>query len=264
MPRTEAETIEANRQSTQVLHESPFMVIVMLVFSFFAFPLLIALVRAVAGVFLSGLDITQVPLITPVLSQLLLAGIAIWRLRENGINWRAMILGPRRPAEAIFYGILLGIGLIFAQQIIAQFISVVAVWLEHWLGIDLIGIALEEQFRAFEGYGAGESPLLLAYFLLNVAVLAPISEELFFRGYAYTTFRSHWGARLAALATALIFAAVHFYFVLFLTVFVMGVLFAMAYERNRSLLSMMTAHCVVNLAATLFAYLAQWSPEVIA
>lgn len=263
MLHTEAGTIEANGRSTQVLRESPFMVIVMLVFAFFAFPLMIALVITAAGVFLSGRDITTVPLAAPVLSQLLLIAVAIWRLRVNGVNWRAMILGPRRTSEAVFYGVLLGIGLVVVQMLIGQLISALAIWLEQWLEVDLIDVARQEQFRVFEGFGAGESPLLLAYFVLNVAVLAPISEELFFRGYAYNTFRSHWGVRLAALASAFLFAIVHFYFVLFVTVFVMGILFAIAYERSRSLLSIMTAHSVVNLTVTLVAYFALSNPELL-
>lgn len=239
------------------------MVIVMLVFSF-ALPVFAALVIGVAGVFLSERIVLTAALAIPAFSQLLFASITIWRLRENGIDWRAMILGPRRPAEAIFYGILLGIGLVIAQVLVGQFISGVAVWLEQWWDIDLIDLARQEQFRAFEGYGAGESPLLLAYFLLNVVVLAPICEELFFRGYAYTTFRSRWGVWLAAFASAFIFAVIHLYSVLFLTVFIMGILFAIAYERNRSLLSMMTAHGVVNLTVALVAYIAQSNPELLA
>src|SRR5690625_2440413 len=262
-PGRRRETIKAHRQFTQDPRESPLMVIGLMVFAI-AVPIVAIQALVIVSEFLPEWAVIVAALASPLLPQLFFAVSAIWRLRENGVNWRELMLGTRRPAEAIFYGILLGIGLVTVQLLIARLISSVAIWAEKWLGIDLIGVASQEQYRAFDKIGAAESTLLLAYFVLLVAVVAPITEELFFRGYAYTTFRSHWGVRTAALASAFVFAIIHLYFVLFLTVFAMGILFAIFYERSRSLLSMMVAHFVVNLTVTYYSYLPLLNPELIA
>lgn len=85
--------------------------------------------------------------------------------------------------------------------------------------------------------------------ILGAVIFAPIFEELVFRGALYGTLRVRLRWPLAALASALIFAAAHGYGLAgFGSVFVSGLLWAWAYEKTGSLLPGMIAHAANNLA----------------
>ena len=51
--------------------------------------------------------------------------------------------------------------------------------------------------------------LLLGTLVANLVLLAPLAEELFFRGWLYTALRARWGVLPAFLVTAASFAAIH-------------------------------------------------------
>ena len=87
--------------------------------------------------------------------------------------------------------------------------------------------------------------------LVDSCVVAPLIEELLFRGVLYGTLRISLGPLHATLASAALFAVAHGYgLVGFASVFVSGVLWAVAYERTRSLLPGMLAHAAGNVQVT--------------
>lgn len=90
----------------------------------------------------------------------------------------------------------------------------------------------------------------LIWVFVMVCVLVPVGEELFFRGFVYTTLRQ-WGAALATGLSALFFAAVHQQLVHFLPIFLLGVVLALLLERTRSLIPPIVVHAVNNLVAVL-------------
>jgi uncharacterized protein len=57
--------------------------------------------------------------------------------------------------------------------------------------------------------GADESSTALAAVAVLVCFVAPITEEFFFRGFCFTALRRAWGVIPAALATGVIFGAIH-------------------------------------------------------
>jgi hypothetical protein len=86
---------------------------------------------------------------------------------------------------------------------------------------------------------------------LDGVVWAPIFEEIIFRGVLYPTLRLRLPAFMAALASAAIFAVAHGYGVQgFAAVTWSGMVWALGYERTRSLLPGMLAHAGSNLLAT--------------
>jgi membrane protease YdiL (CAAX protease family) len=86
---------------------------------------------------------------------------------------------------------------------------------------------------------------------LDSCVFAPVLEESLFRGVLYGTLRLRLGAPPAILASATLFALAHGYGVIgFASVFASGVLWALAYERTRSLVPGMLAHAASNVQAT--------------
>ena len=89
--------------------------------------------------------------------------------------------------------------------------------------------------------------------VLNATVWAPVIEELTFRGLLYATLRTRLGVWPAALLSAAIFALPHGYAAAgSLSVLVSGVLWAVAYERTRSLLPGLLAHSANNVMSTLW------------
>ena len=82
---------------------------------------------------------------------------------------------------------------------------------------------------------------------IEVVVLAPVFEEIIFRGIVYSTLRAKFGFPVSLIGSAAIFALAHGYgSVAFLTVFWSGMLWAWLYDRTGSLVPGMCAHAVNN------------------
>jgi len=94
-------------------------------------------------------------------------------------------------------------------------------------------------------------PWLVACETLDSVVWAPLIEELAFRGVLYATLRMTVGVWPAVGLSAAFFAMVHGYGAIgFASVFWSGVLWALAYERTRSLLPAILGHMINNLLVT--------------
>ena len=90
--------------------------------------------------------------------------------------------------------------------------------------------------------------------LLQSALLAPICEELFFRGYLMGAF-ARAGRGKAAAATALLFAAAHGVDAAFLPRFLFGCLLGEMAQRTGSILAPMLMHGCYNAAVLLVSFL---------
>jgi uncharacterized protein len=84
-------------------------------------------------------------------------------------------------------------------------------------------------------------------------VVAPLAEEIFFRGFLYQAFRNSFGVLPGALLSAVIFGAIHFEFFKLVQLAILGVILALLFEKTRSLWSPIILHAVNNSLA--FAYL---------
>lgn len=94
-------------------------------------------------------------------------------------------------------------------------------------------------------------PYLLG-FTLFVAILGPIIEEIFFRGFMYKAFRTKWGVRGAVIFSAILFASLHHSLLAFIPIFLLGVVLALLYEKSGSLLAPMAFHVMHNFLMVLF------------
>ena len=89
---------------------------------------------------------------------------------------------------------------------------------------------------------------------LVVVLLAPVGEELFFRGFLFRAIRDRRGFWAGALVSSAAFGAVHYadgswFFAP--VMFVVGMCFAAIYERERRILSPIVAHLTFNLVGYL-------------
>ncbi|MCG3176247.1 MAG: hypothetical protein MOGMAGMI_01193 [Candidatus Omnitrophica bacterium] len=92
----------------------------------------------------------------------------------------------------------------------------------------------------------------LPFFTLFVAVLGPMIEEVFFRGFAYPALKARHGAAAAMLGSSIIFAIVHLNLAAFVPIVLLGVFLAYLYERTGSLVPSMAAHATHNTIMVLF------------
>ena len=160
----------------------------------------------------------------------------------------ARVLGLRWPTPPAIFVILVGLVPWFvAEGIIA---SVLGQLFNH-------GRPLPSNTRQLfiqPPHGAGT--LVLA--LLATALLAPVCEEIFFRGMVYRYLRSRWPVWAAVLGSAAVFGLAHFSGLDHLPVLpvfaFMGIVLALLYEWTGSLGNTILLHSLNNAILTVLAF----------
>jgi membrane protease YdiL (CAAX protease family) len=173
------------------------------------------------------------------IQQLSLAVVPLWWIHARTGSIAPLGLRRRgwRPAD-VFAGIGTGIGaLLLGAIVIAITSAVIAALTGHAPLVD----------NPVHSFG---DRWLLPSALLAV-LIAPICEELLFRGFVFGGLRTRLRFRWAALLSGVLFGLVHADAVRFLGLAVMGIVIAGVYERRRTLVAAMTAHATVNLVAVL-------------
>jgi membrane protease YdiL (CAAX protease family) len=92
-------------------------------------------------------------------------------------------------------------------------------------------------------------------FLIIVGLVAPLLEEIIFRGFLFGTMRNSFGPWRSMVYSSLLFAALHQSLVAFLPIFCLAMVLAYLYEKTGSLWPSIILHMVNNTFATLFAIL---------
>lgn len=93
--------------------------------------------------------------------------------------------------------------------------------------------------------------------LFSVSVLAPVAEEIFFRGFMYGGLRARLGVMGAMLTSTLFFTALHFSLDAFIPIFVLGLFLAWLYEKTGSLYPGILMHATNNGIAIIALFIAQ-------
>lgn len=82
--------------------------------------------------------------------------------------------------------------------------------------------------------------------VVTAVVVAPLAEEIIFRGLVYGVLKRYTDAPFAALSSSLMFAIVHMHIGSLMPLWVLAVLFCIAYEISGSLLVPMLLHMIFN------------------
>ncbi|MFA5146167.1 MAG: CPBP family intramembrane glutamic endopeptidase [Candidatus Omnitrophota bacterium] len=154
-------------------------------------------------------------------------------------------LSVKNLARNIFYGIVCYIA------IMPVLIAVLAVILFF---IRLTGYVPEKQ-PVVELFLKEQNQAFLLFTSIFAAVIGPIIEELFFRGFMYSAVRKYIGVFWAALITSALFAVLHTNVVGFLPIMVLGIALAYMYERTGTLVSSITVHMIHNLSMVFFVFI---------
>lgn len=86
-------------------------------------------------------------------------------------------------------------------------------------------------------------------------IIAPITEELLFRGYVHSTLRSYYGPMITILLTSVVFALTHFEFEVMIPLFILGFILSTLREHTGSIYPGIAFH-MLNNSVTLIAEIA--------
>ena len=180
-------------------------------------------------------------------ANVLMAGTCLFvvALVSNEQGGALTLLGLRE--NRVFSRVALGVtGLMmtFPLLLLAAFIMLV-------VG-PVIGIEPRPQQLLFSARTIG--PLAFVVLGISAVVVAPITEEILFRGFLYSTMRRYLGPLGAITLTALGFSLLHNYAFGALSLFVIGFLLGYLYERTGSLVASIAAHAANNLYSLLVVF----------
>jgi len=175
-----------------------------------------------------------------------LLGLIIWFVRRRypdrwpfgWFNRHSVVDDLREGLPAFFKTVVLSTFAMLAYRAGVKII----VFLLH-LDAKLIGASLQH-LKVAERFH--EYSWVLA---VGSLFLAPITEEIFFRGMLYRGFRKRCSMEASTAVTALLFALAHFRLYYFLPTFVMGMVACEVYEKRKSLVAPISLHLICNFTA---------------
>jgi membrane protease YdiL (CAAX protease family) len=152
------------------------------------------------------------------------------RLRLNAISY-----------ETLVYTIMLSLGIIILSDELDRMIQSFFPAPEYI--VDLNGLLRPDTLLGF---------ILL---FIAVAIVAPVGEELLFRGFFQQALEKHWNdVTRAILMTALLFSMIHMNPYWFAQIYILGVLLGYIAWKSKSVIPALVLHGMNNAMAMLFAF----------
>jgi len=112
--------------------------------------------------------------------------------------------------------------------------------------LDKLGVEkVQEVVTVFQ---TEKSPLLLGLMVFAAAFVAPVCEEVVFRGYLYPVMKKFSGPWVAGLCSALVFSAAHGSLAALLPLFIFGLVLVALYEWTGSIWAPISVHFLFNSA----------------
>lgn len=174
-------------------------------------------------------------------------GLALWvAMSKTRAGRRLSAMGLRtsgRPAQMVSAGVAGYSVLLIGGMLLS-------LALESFSGITPLQVGLELM-------GEHTAVSILIYLLL-LAVVAPLAEELLFRGYLYPALREKMSKFAAVGISAILFALLHMNPVATVPIIVIGIVLAMLYETTRSVIPCAVCHAMNNLLVFCVLMLAQY------
>lgn len=158
-------------------------------------------------------------------------GLSAWLFSLRSAGRSLALWGFRRPNRAILWTVPLGL------------VAVYAVSLAHEL---VVHPEQQPIVNEFPRSGAGA-----ALFVVVAVVMAPLFEEIVFRGFLFRGLANSWGWVWGALASAAVFGLAHLQLDVFVPLATLGFFLAWAYKRTGSLWSCIAMHGIFNAIAVL-------------
>lgn len=129
----------------------------------------------------------------------------------------------------------------------------------HNLVLTILGIDPQGK-EIFNIFNSIDSPVWL---FLAAVIVAPVVEEIFFRGFLFQGFRKRYGWMPALLLSSFIFAAAHLDLASLIPTFILGIILTYVYHRSNSLWPGIIIHFFINATSTLAVYFLTHFPGLI-
>ena len=172
-------------------------------------------------------------------TQVVIVGVAVWRL---GRNKRAGRPDPKLFEGDWLWGLVWGI----PAGLVAQLGAVLYTFIiQNVFGVQ----ADSEQVQMIQAIARNGPALVVLIFM--VTIMAPIGEELFFRGAVYGSARASGFASAGATISAVLFAAAHLNLALAPYYGAVALLLCWLFARTRTLVAPMAAHFALNVSAVI-------------
>jgi membrane protease YdiL (CAAX protease family) len=195
-----------------------------------------------AGRFITGKIELQNPVFMMLTTFVTFQGAAVvlvhFFLREHRIGWPEGFGLNLRPTHTLLIGFSVGI------------LALYPTW-----GLQRFSISLLEKLtyhpqaqQAVEILRHTEGMLERVALGIGTILIAPVGEELIFRGVLYPGVKKGYGKQVAMWSTALLFAAIHANLAVFLPLTFLAVILVWVYEYTGNLLAPIAVHCVFNAA----------------
>lgn len=166
---------------------------------------------------------------------LVLVGIL---LREHRVSWKDAF-GLNTNKKQLLWIIPLATGMcFFCQRILIEWVAYVII---IWTGQEP---ELQEIVKWIQESQTIEKQLCLG---VSLVILAPISEEVLFRGILFPTLVLWLGRGTAIFLNSFLFGLIHANLLVFLPLVVMGIFLSILYDYTRNLLAPIGMHALFNL-----------------
>lgn len=154
--------------------------------------------------------------------------------KASPVDWLGLRWPRWRSVLVLAPGSVVAMWMVFAALELSGFMR----WL-HGLGVDPV----QDAVRALQDQS---DPGFLALMRFSALIVAPICEEIVFRGYVYGVLKRFGGPWVAAVASSLVFAAAHASAGALLPLALFGLLLVWMYERTGSIWAPIAAHACFN------------------
>ncbi len=104
---------------------------------------------------------------------------------------------------------------------------------------------------------------LLASMAIMACIVAPVAEEVIFRGYIYPTMKRFTNIKFASIASSLFFAAIHVNVQSLAPLFILALILVYVYERTSSLWTPILLHMAFNSSTVLIQLAMRMNPELV-
>jgi membrane protease YdiL (CAAX protease family) len=179
-------------------------------------------------------SVTTASAIAIALSSLVLyswQALAAWLFSLRSAGRSLLLWGFRRPTRAFLWVVPAGLGGVYAAGVV------------HDIIVHPKQQAIVSQFP--------RTAIGIAMFTLVAVILAPVFEEILFRGFLFRGLANSFGWVWGALISSAIFGAAHLQLDVFLPLAALGFVLAWAYHRTGSLWTNITMHALFNTIAVL-------------
>lgn len=162
--------------------------------------------------------------------------------RRRGASIKDLGLVRKNVVSEIFFGIMGGLALS------------VLIWGVSILLALLFGPPPPQNIEEVLNNMSKSKNILLPF--ISVAILAPVSEEIYFRGMVYPLVKKKFGLILGIVLSGLFFGLMHLDLYRLIPISAGGALLAYFYEKTGTLISSITAHSMWNTVMLLAVYFA--------